>query len=480
MAAFPGCDDGALAPTVIDDGPTARRPAAAAEAAPVAVPRDAPATARVPGLGTFTGPGPLTLRLVDEDRDVPLDRDPFLIGRDLRNHLVLADEAVSAFHCRVRRAGRRLLLEDRGSTNGTFLHDVRIFVGELRPGARVGVANRRLRLRGPATPGGLTFGSSIAARFGLVGHDPQVLRLVERLVRVASTRATVLVVGESGTGKELVARALHAAGEHPAGPFVVLNCAAIAPELAESELFGHERGAFTGAVGRRPGVFEEARGGTLFLDEIGELSAPLQAKLLRALETGAVRPVGASREVEVAVRVVAATHRCLPREVDRGRFRLDLYHRLAQVTLEVPPLSARLADLPLLAAHFLGEAAAEVGPRSLAPEALALLRRAPWPGNVRQLRHVIFRAALFAGPVVTADDVCAALGEDAAVARRGGCAVVRLTGRRFAEIEREIYDLTLRQHGGNRRAAAAALGLSKSTLCDRVRRLGLVGDEAHR
>jgi transcriptional regulator with GAF, ATPase, and Fis domain len=254
----------------------------------------------------------------------------------------------------------------------------------------------------------------------------------------------------------------------------VLNCAAIARDLAESELFGHERGAFTGAVARRRGVFEEASGGTLFLDEIGELAPGLQAKLLRVLEVGAVRPVGGAHETRVAVRVIAATHRQLTQEVAAGRFRLDLYHRLAQITLEVPALRARPGDLPLLCAHFLGEVAAEVGPRTLSPDALDLLRRAPWPGNVRELRHVLFRAALFSGPVLTAEDLCTALGSDAIVPpRAAGPLTVSLAGRSFAEIEREVYLQLLRHHGGNRRAAAAALGLSKSTLCDRVRRLGL-------
>jgi transcriptional regulator with GAF, ATPase, and Fis domain len=458
-----------------DDAPTTRRRPSEEIAVPVEVARDAPATTPVPGLGTVTSAGPLSLRLVDEDREVALDADPFTIGRDRRNHLVLADEGVSAFHCRIRRSGRRLLLEDRGSTNGTFLNDVRIFASELRVGGRLGVARRRLRLCGPAMAGPRPFSSPAATRYAIVGQDAAVVRLVERIERVAPTRATVLIVGESGSGKELVARALHVAGERPGGPFVVLNCATIARELAESELFGHERGAFTGAIARHRGVFEEAAGGTLFLDEVGELAPGLQAKLLRVLELGVLRPVGGTHEVQVAVRVVAATHRRLTDEIAAGRFRLDLYHRLAQVTLEVPPLRDRPSDLPLLCAHFLGEAAEEVGPRTLSPAALDLLRRAPWPGNIRELRHVLFRAALFSGPVVTAEDLCAALGADRTVSppRGGGPLTVSLAGRSYDEIEREVYREVLRHHGGNRRAAAAALKLSKSTLCDRVRRLGL-------
>jgi DNA-binding NtrC family response regulator len=466
---------GGAVSAAVDDTPTTRRRAPDAVAVPVEVARDAPATTPVPGLGTVTSAGPFTLRLVDEDREVPLDDDPFSIGRDRRNTLVLADDGVSAFHCRIRRVGRRLLLEDRGSTNGTFLNDVRVFTSELRVGGRIALARRRLRLCGPAMVGTRPFSSPTAARYAIVGQDPAIMRLVERIERVAPTRATVLIIGESGSGKELVARGLHVAGERAAGPFVVLNCAAIARELAESELFGHERGAFTGAVARHRGVFEEATGGTLFLDEVGELVPGLQAKLLRVLELGAVRPVGGTHEIRVAVRVVAATHRRLAEEVTAGRFRLDLYHRLAQVTLEVPSLRARTGDLPLLCAHFLAEVAAEVGPRSLAPGTLELLRRAPWPGNVRELRNVIFRAALFSGPVVTTEDLVVALGGDTAVAppRAAGPLTVSISGRSYDEIEREIYREVLRQHGGNRRAAATALKLSKSTLCDRVRRLGL-------
>ncbi|HEY3354385.1 MAG TPA: sigma 54-interacting transcriptional regulator [Polyangia bacterium] len=448
-----------------------RRRASAADAAPAAL-HEEPGTRREPGLATSPGAEHLTLRVVAEERDVALDHEPLLIGRDPGNHLVLDDPGVSAYHCRLRRSGRRLLLEDRGSTNGTYLNGVRVFVGELRVGARVVVGQSVLRLTGPATGGALPPGSASAARFAILGRDPSVTRLVERIERVAPTRATVLIVGESGSGKELVARALHAAGDRPRGPFVVLNCAAITEQLAEAELFGHEKGAFTGAVGRRLGVFEEASGGTLFLDEIGELPLGIQAKLLRTLETGSVRRVGTAREAPVSVRVVAATHRALRDEVNAGRFRLDLFHRLAQVTLEVAPLRARAGDIPLLAEHFLGEACSEVGHRALSPAAVAALCAASWPGNVRELRNAIFRAAIFGGPVLTPDDLAAA-GPRHAPAGGAGPLAVPVDGRTFAEIEREIYERVLTRHAGNRRAAANALGLPKSTFCERIARYGI-------
>jgi transcriptional regulator with AAA-type ATPase domain len=450
---------------------TYRRPGAA-EGAPGRL-REAPGTTRVAGLGTSPGGGhDLALRIVGEERDVPLGVEPLLIGRDPDNDLVLDDPGVSADHCRVRRSGRRLLLEDRGSTNGTFLNGVRVFVGELRVGGRIAIGHTVLRLVGPATGAGLPLGSASAARFAIIGRAPAVTRLIERIERVAPSRATVLIVGESGCGKELVARALHAAGDRPAGPFVVLNCAAITEQLAEAELFGHERGAFTGAVGRRPGVFEEAAGGTLFLDEIGDLPGGIQAKLLRALETGTVRRVGSAREVPVSVRVVAATHRALRDEVQAGRFRLDLFHRLAQVTLEVPPLRQRPGDIPLLCEHFLREAASEVGPRRLSPAAVTALAAAPWPGNVRELRNTILRAALFGGPVLGPEDFAAA-GPGGALAVPAGPLAVPIDGRSFAEIEREIYERVLARHNCNRRAAALALDLPKSTFCERLVRLGI-------
>jgi DNA-binding NtrC family response regulator len=454
-------------PDESDDTSVYRRPADR-DGVPGGVLRDGPGTRRVPGLGTCPGPENLTLRVVDEDREVPVAEEPVLVGRHPENHVVLADQGVSAFHCRVRRSGRRLLLEDRGSTNGTYLNGVRVFVGELRVGARIAVGQTVLRLCGPATASELPLGSRSAARFAIIGRDPAVLRLVERIERVAPTRATVLIVGESGSGKELVARALHAASSRPQGPFVVLNCAAITHELAETELFGHERGAFTGAVQGRKGVFEDADGGTLFLDEIGELPLAIQAKLLRALETGRVRRVGTARETPVSVRVVAATHRALREDVDAERFRLDLFHRLAQVTLEVPALRDRAQDIPLLCERFLAEVASEVGPRTLAPAALEALKQAPWPGNVRELRNAIFRAAIFGGPVLTPADLVGSTPSAAGTSEEH--LTVPIDGRTFAEIEREIYERVLQHHGGNRRAAATALGLPKSTFCERVQR----------
>src|SRR3954451_8962899 len=236
--------------------------------------------------------------------------------------------------------------------------------------------------------------SQSAALAAIVGADPALRNVLGRLRLVGPTRTPVLVTGESGTGKELMARALHELGPEPDGPLVTVNCGALPRELAESELFGHERGAFTGAAGRRAGWFEEAAGGTLVLDEIGELPLDLQPKLLRVLESGRLRRVGGSGEIAVRTRVVAMTLRDLEGEIQRRTFRADLYCRLAGICVRLPPLRERRGDIPLLARHFLREVASEVGPRQLDNSALAALGAADWPGNVRELRNTIRRAAI--------------------------------------------------------------------------------------
>jgi len=326
--------------------------------------------------------------------------------------------------------------------------------------------------------------SHSAALTAIVGTDPGLRNVLCRARLVAPTRTPVLVTGESGTGKELLARALHELGPEPGGPFVTVNCGALPRELAESELFGHERGAFTGAAARRAGWFEEASGGTLVLDEIGELPAELQPKLLRVLETGRVRRVGGQGESAVRVRVVAMTLRDLRREAHRGGFRLDLYHRLAGFELALPPLRRRRGDVAALAQRFLDELAPELGPRTLEPAALARLEEHDWPGNVRELRNVIRRAAILSGSRI---DV-AALELDAT----GACDLrlpahaaegpppsdgdlLALEGKSFSDLEREIFGWALRRTSGSRRRAAALLGISRSTFCDRVKRFGVVG-----
>jgi DNA-binding NtrC family response regulator len=325
----------------------------------------------------------------------------------------------------------------------------------------------------------------------IVGEAPVLRQLLVRAARVAPSRIPVLVTGESGTGKELLARVLHELGPRPKGPFVAVNCGTLARELAESQLFGHERGAFTGAGARRAGWFEEAAGGTLVLDEIGELPMDLQPKLLRALETGHIRRVGGSGEIAVDVRVVATTLRDLRRDTQRGSFRLDLFHRLAGFELRLPALRDRPGDVLVLAQHFLDEFKPELGARVITADAAAKLAAHDWPGNVRELRHVIRRAALFTsaaidGPSVEIETIVdgAARTSRAADGPATGDLVhasppvlesdlLPLRNKSFEQIQTDVFVWALRRNGNSRRRAAAALGISRSTFCDRVRRLGL-------
>jgi two-component system nitrogen regulation response regulator GlnG len=323
----------------------------------------------------------------------------------------------------------------------------------------------------------------------IIGDDDALRAALARAALVAPTSTSVLICGESGTGKELVARAVHELGPNPNGPFVAVNCGALPRELAESELFGHERGAFTGAATRRAGWFEEASGGTLVLDEIGELPLDLQPKLLRVLETGRLRRIGGAGELPVRVRVVAMTLRNLEGEVARRGFREDLYYRLAGFCVRLPPLRERRGDIPLLAAHFLREIAAEIGPRQLEGAAMTALMAASWPGNVRELRNAIRRAAILTsgsddgriGP--EAFELPAPVPFRLAEPPAGDApapapppplpdGAIEIAGRSFAEIERAVFGWALRRHGGSRRQAARSLAVPRSTFCERAKRFG--------
>ncbi len=310
----------------------------------------------------------------------------------------------------------------------------------------------------PTTSRGL--GASGLAR--LIGTSPAMERLRARVVRVLPTVLPVLIQGETGTGKELLARAIHGGGPRRHGPFVPVNCGALSPELIDAELFGHERGAFTGAVGRRLGRAAEADGGTLFLDEIGELPTLLQCKLLRLLQEGEVQRVGADRPVAVDVRVVAATNRDLRELVERGVFRADCYYRLSGVVIEVPPLRDRGDDVLELAERIATQTACELGRPGLAlgEAARRTLAAYPWPGNVRELENVVREVVLYAeGPAIEAADVRLAL------AARTSRSAVAVGAAELVEC--------LRRCDGNVTRAAHELGVSRPTLYKRLRDRGL-------
>jgi two-component system response regulator AtoC len=308
--------------------------------------------------------------------------------------------------------------------------------------------------------------------YALVGQSPAMLEVYKLTARVAASSATVLIQGESGTGKEVVARAIHLNGAKAAGPFVAVNCAAIPENLLESELFGHEKGAFTGAIMRKIGRFEQAAGGTLFLDEIADMSLALQSKILRAVQEREIERVGGTDTLPVDVRLIAATNRDLQAAIAQGRFREDLYYRLAVVTVRLPKLTDRGADLVLLTAYFARHFAERYGKqiRAISDRALELLRNHPWVGNVRELRNVVERAV-----IVATDDTLRAehlpeelRGEEAAIAERPKGALLTL-----AELEARHIARVLAHTNGQIGAAAEILGIHRNTLTRKMKEYGL-------
>jgi DNA-binding NtrC family response regulator len=310
----------------------------------------------------------------------------------------------------------------------------------------------------------------------LIGRTPGMLAVYNQIARAADSIVPVLIAGESGTGKELVARALHRNSQRASRPFVAINCGAITDTLLESELFGHTRGAFTGAVADTKGIFEQAQGGTVFLDEIGETSPSLQVKLLRVLEEGEVRPVGSSRPTKVDNRVVAATNRDLERAVADQQFRADLYYRLSVIVIRLPSLRERRDDIPLLIAAFLKAACKRAGRQiELSPGAVDMLLAYDWPGNVRQLENTIERIVLFSrGSVVGPDDIPAVLQN----ARRDTPTGLFEDLPSLEEVERRYLEHVLQAVGRNRTRAADVLGIDRRTLYRMAERFGIkLGDE---
>jgi transcriptional regulator with GAF, ATPase, and Fis domain len=329
-----------------------------------------------------------------QGRIVVEEGDLCRVGSHASNDLVLADPQVSQFHCKLRMTDGTWRIADLGSRNGTRVDGVRVRDADLPlPACHLGLGASVVRVR---ELGAVDFTDvPPGERFGaLVGSSLPMRRLFSILERVAASDATVLLEGESGTGKEVIATELVQRGPRAEGPLVIVDCSAISPSLAESELFGHARGAFTGADRDRLGAFEAAHGGTVLLDEIGELPLAIQPKLLRALEAREIRRVGETRARKIDVRVIAATNRTLEVEVNQRRFREDLYFRLSVVTVRVPPLRERLADVPLLTSVFLDALDAPDAHRLFTPAVLEEMSRHDWPGNVRELRNYIERTVV--------------------------------------------------------------------------------------
>ena len=383
------------------------------------------------------------------------------LGTDPSCDLALRCRATSRFHCEIELGETGALIRDLDSTNGTRVDGVRVVIGYLRRGAEVEIGRNRLRFELASEPVGIELYPG--ERFGaMVGRSPAMRAAFARMARAAASDATVLLAGETGTGKDTAAEAIHAASARAAQPFLVLDCAALPAGVADSELFGHVAGAFTGADRDRAGAFEAAGGGTVFLDEIGELPLALQPKLLRALERREIQRIGESRPRPVAARVIAATHRDLRRDVNTGRFRADLYFRLAVMPIHLPPLRERLDDLPLLVEALLSELASDPETRDrlrrqIQPAALA---RHDWPGNLRELRNTL-EGHLVVDHAVPSDAPDAAL----------PYAVAREAWQRW--FDRHYLSDLLRRHGGQVAAAARHAGMHRAHLYRLLQRAGL-------
>jgi len=456
-------------------------------------------------LGLFVRKGP------GSGSFLPLEErgSPYSLGRAPDVEIRIEDEGVSRHHAEISFAGGHWTLRDMGSRNGTYVNS--LAVRECRVSPRdvivLGTTELLVVVREPglgeaALPprddASGTVPLDLTPLIGLVGESVPMQSVREAIRRVAPLDVTVVLRGESGTGEELAARAIHTASRRRAGPFLALNCGAIPEALVESELFGHERGAFTGATAESKGCFEEAAGGTLLLDEVGNLPLGAQVSLLRVLEDGTLRRVGGKKELRADVRLVAATNRDLEQAVRQGRFRNDLYHRLNVFEIHLPPLRDRLDDLPLLAAHLLSEIGPAIGRGSLrvSNEAMDLLRSHPWPGNVRELRNVLERGAINAGSdVIGSDEIhlsapCLAprdsedpgdapdkfgsvLGEHS-----GGPAGTALVPGEtlpdhLAQHEREIVRAALEAADWNQSEAARRLGISEAKVRKCVRQYGI-------
>ena len=369
-----------------------------------------PSAMKDPGTIAIKLPSAMPVRTLDvkvlegPDRGARWEGEQATIGTARGNDVVLSDDTVSGYHVRLTAVPTGIRVTDFESTNGTFLGETRLEQAIVPPGTSLRIGRSVVAL-GAGDP--TTVELHDEDRLGdLRGRSRSIRRLMKDVRRVAESNVAVLLMGESGTGKELVARAIHAEGSRNDRPFVTIDCGSLTPTLVASELFGHERGAFTGAHQTKKGAFEHADGGTIFLDEVGELPAELQTTLLGALERRRFCRVGGHEELQVDVRVVAATNRDLRSEVNAGVFRLDLYYRLAVVTLDVPPLRERPEDIPVLIEFFLHEEGFEREPADLISETtMTRLKQHRWPGNVRELRNFVQATLAMGEPVALHDAI---------------------------------------------------------------------------
>jgi len=419
-------------------------------------------------------------------REMILEDDCLRIGSHESNDLVLDDPRVSRFHCRVEREASGWTITDDGSLNGTYLSGIRVRVADLKmPESTLVLGGSTLRVRElPSTARAIA--RHRASLGALQGRSQAMQKLYDVIDRVAKADANVLIEGESGTGKELVAAEIAGGGARATRPFVVVDCGAVSPSLIESQLFGHARGAFTGADHDRAGAFESADGGTIFLDEIGELPLEMQPKLLRAIEAREVRRLGESKARRVDVRILAATNRHLEREVNHRRFREDLFFRLSVVTVRVPPLRERLDDIQLLVSAFLKALDAESKRHLFTQDVIEQLWAHDWPGNVRELRNYIERAVVL--DTVPPAAAPAALESEASLPDdEGGAAPAKVDldvsfkdakERLVSDFERRYLAQLLAWSGGNVSRAARRARMDRMNLHRLVQLYGIPAGRA--
>ncbi len=433
-------------------------------------------TARLPGGGTKVlakgQPAQHPLRLVGRVQGHPvqlrLTGEVLTVGTDPACDLLLADDYISAFHCRLVKKTDGWFIIDLDSTNGTQVDGIQVGEARLRAGTNLSLGQIRLAVEQDhdGHPG-----KTPDNFYGILSTDPIMQAVFDTIERAAPTEETLLITGETGVGKDLVARACTRLSRRSDMPMVSLNCAALSKDLLESELFGHEKGAFTGAQEQRLGLFEETSAGTLFLDEVGELSLSAQAKLLRVLENGEIRRVGGNQSIHVDTRVLCATHRSLADLVREERFRQDLYYRMCVIEIAIPPMRKRPQDIALLAQHFLAQATAHIEERVLAPSAREKLAAYRFPGNVRELRHIMTRAAILCDhQTIEAEHISF---HPPTLADQVSESETYHQGKTLRDVEIDALRHALAACEGNRTAAARVLGIARSTLMKKMTKFGI-------
>jgi len=392
------------------------------------------------------------------------------VGTANGNDLTLSDETVSRYHLELVREDNGVRLVDLESTNGTVVAGVRLERGLVQPGTVLEIGDTKLRIDGNARAVvELHEGDALGE---LRGSTAAMRRMMAHIKKIATSDVPILLVGESGTGKELIARAIHEHSTRHAGPLVTVDCGALSPGVVSSELFGHERGAFTGADRQRAGAFEHASGGTIFLDEIGELPSEMQTYLLGALERKRVKRVGGHKDIPVDVRVVSATNRDVRAQVNAGSFRLDLYYRLAVACINVPPLRERLADIPLLVEHFARQMGSSAAVETIVPpDVMARLNTHRWPGNVRELRNLV-EASVAMGEAIELDATATPEGlvAPAALEQLGEMRYRDARNAVLRQFERDYLTTIIDRAGGNVSKAAREAGMNRSHLSELLHR----------